>query len=185
MNYQPPRTNNEDDAGEVDVICYRDRHLFVLEVKSTYVRRDFREAWQHKYQTLRRAGLQLEKKCKAVQEALCSENTLSHQLGIQPNEMPLALHGWIVDTSIEHDHEHFSGFLKVSLEEILIVLRNERYILLSMTELVNLTERRTEDDLYPEGFTAARFAAIIEGNELWSMLAAVPASNDETPPITG
>jgi Holliday junction resolvase-like predicted endonuclease len=185
MNYQPPRANNEDDAGEVDVICYRDRHLFVLEVKSTYVRRDFREAWQHKYQTLRRAGLQLEKKCKAVQEALCSENTLSHQLGIQPNEMPLALHGWIVDTSIEHDHEHFSGFLKVSLEEILIVLRNERYILLSMTELVNLTERRTEDDLYPEGFTAARFAAIIEGNELWSMLAAVPASNDETPPITG
>lgn len=185
MNYQPPRTNNEDDAGEVDVICCRDRHLFVLEIKSTYVRRDFREAWQHKYQTLRRAGLQLEKKCKAVQEALCSENTLSHQLGMQPNEMPLALHGWIVDTSIEHDHEHFSGFLKVSLEEILIVLRNERYILLSMTELVSLTERRIEDDLYPEGFTAARFAAIIESNELWSMLAAVPASNDETPPITG
>lgn len=185
MNYQPPRANNEDDAGEVDVICYRDRHLFVLEIKSTYMRRDFREAWQHKYQTLRRAGLQLDKKCKAVQATLCSENTLSHQLGMQPDEMPLALHGWIVDTSIEHDHEHFSGFLKVSLEEILIVLRNERHILLSMMELVSLPERRTEDDLYPEGFTAARFAAIIEGNELWSMLAAVPSSNDETLPLTG
>lgn len=185
MNYQPPRASDEDDAGEVDIICGRDRHLFVLEVKSTYVRRDFREAWQHKYQTLRRAGLQLEKKCQAVQEALCSESTLSQQLGLQPDEMPLALHGWIVDTSIEHDHEHFSGFLKVSLEEILIVLRNERHILLSMMELVSSPERRTEDDLYPEGFTSARFAAIIEGNELWSMLTAAPSSNDETPPITG
>jgi glyoxylase-like metal-dependent hydrolase (beta-lactamase superfamily II) len=67
----------------------------------------------------------------------------------------------------------------------LIVLRNERYILLNMTELVNLPEMRTEGDLYPEGFTATRFAAIIEGNKLWSMLATAPPSNDETSLIMG
>ncbi|UUZ67083.1 hypothetical protein LP416_19415 [Polaromonas sp. P2-4] len=37
--------------------------------------------------------------------------------------------GWIVDTSIECDHQCFSGFLKVSLEEVLIALRDDRRLL--------------------------------------------------------
>ena len=34
-----------------------------------------------------------------------------------------------IDTCIEHDHERFSGFLKVSLEEVLIALRDDRHLL--------------------------------------------------------
>jgi hypothetical protein len=39
------------------------------------------------------------------------------------------IHGWIGDTSIERDHERFSGFLKLSLEELLIALRSDRSLL--------------------------------------------------------
>ena len=34
-------------------------------------------------------------------------------------------HGWIVDTSIECDHECFNGFLKISVEEMIIALRDD------------------------------------------------------------
>jgi Holliday junction resolvase-like predicted endonuclease len=173
MNYHPPRPDGEEDAGEVDVICQRDGHLFIIEVKSTYVRKNFREAWQHKYQTLRRAGLQVKKKHAAVVAVLRSDRSLSGHLGMPFQEAPAAIHGWIVDTSIEHDHEYFSGHLKVSLEEILIVLRNERHVLLG------LTEETSDADLYPDGFSAGRFAAIVEGNELWSMLTPAPRSGDQ------
>lgn len=161
MNYHPPRRDGEDDAGEVDVICQCDGHLFVIEVKSTYVRKDFREAWQHKYQTLRRAGVQVAKKCVAVAAALQRDSDLSQRLGVRSREALEATHGWIVDTSIEHDHTSFSGYLKVSLEEVMIVLRNERHVLLGLPDA-------TEDtDLYPDGFSAGRFAAVVEGDQLW------------------
>ena len=39
------------------------------------------------------------------------------------------IQGWIVDTSIECDHQRFCGFLKVSLEEVLIALRDDRHLL--------------------------------------------------------
>jgi hypothetical protein len=34
-----------------------------------------------------------------------------------------------IDTSIECDHQRFGGFLKVSLEELLIALRDNRHLL--------------------------------------------------------
>lgn len=164
LNYHPPRRDGEDDPGEVDVICQRDGHLFVIEVKSTYVRKSVREAWHHQYQTLRRAGLQVERKRAAVVDSLRHDRELSRDLGLQPGEALVATHGWIVDTSIEHDHKRFSGHLKVSLEELLVVLRDERHLLLGkIKEPGNV-------GLYPEGFTADRFATLVEGNELWSTL---------------
>lgn len=164
LNYQPPRSDGADDPGEVDLIAQRDGHLFVIEVKSTYVRKDFREAWQHKYQTLRRAGRQVTRKCAAVAAALQSDSGLSPRLGLRAGEAPLATHGWIVDTSIEHDHTRYAGQLKLSLEELLIVLRDERHLLLGMPEATDAT------GLYPEDFSAGRLAAIVEGDELWSEL---------------
>lgn len=164
LSYQPPRRAGADDPGEVDVIGQRDGHLFVIEVKSTYVRSNFREAWQHKYQTLRRAGRQVARKRAAVTAALQRDGDLARRLGLRAGETPVATHGWIVDTSIEHDHARFSGQLKLSLEELLIVLRNERHLLLGRAEATQAT------DLYPDGFDAGRFAAIIEGDTLWSDL---------------
>ena len=49
---------------------------------------------------------------------------------INPNKNKIAsVNGWIVDTSLEHDHELFSGFLKVSIEEILIALHDDSHFL--------------------------------------------------------
>ena len=60
LNWQPPAERRG--AGEVDVIAGLDGHLFVLEVKSTYIRRSMHEAWLHASTTLRKAGLQLRRK---------------------------------------------------------------------------------------------------------------------------
>jgi hypothetical protein len=43
--------------GEVDLIAVLDGHLFVIEVKSTFMRRSQRDAWLHATTTLRKAGI--------------------------------------------------------------------------------------------------------------------------------
>ena len=91
--------------------------------------------------------------------------------------MPLPILGWIVDTSIEHDHERFNGFLKVSLEEVLIALRDDRYFLNDPEGLFSGTCMETvhgdvaefdkSPTLYPEGFSSSRFVEVIESEAVW------------------
>ena len=61
--------------------------------------------------TLRKAGLQLRRKVRAIEHAITTDADLVSTLGIEAGAMPLPIRGWIVDTSIEHDHERFNGFL--------------------------------------------------------------------------
>jgi hypothetical protein len=176
LNYHPVRTLS-DNAGEIDLICMRDGQLLVLEIKSTFLRRSEKDAWLHKTTALRKAGLQLKRKVKAVQAALSSDTDLALALGIGGNmEMPTT-QGWIVDTSIEHDHEFFSGFLKVSLEEILIALRDDRHWLndpmgmftgqpISMDN-IELPEPKMTPTLYPNGFSGECFVDVIERQAVW------------------
>ena len=99
LNWKPPR--DEDDPGEVDVIATLGQHLFVLEVKSTFLRRSQEEAWLHASSTLRKAGRQLQRKLAAVSQAIGSDLEFRTSLGLTE---PLPLHrqhGWIVDTCIE------------------------------------------------------------------------------------
>jgi hypothetical protein len=82
-----------------------------------------------------------------------------------------------VDTSIEHDHERFDGFLKVSLEEVLIALRDDRHLLMGPEQVVGATWTETPQDdtpefdkpatLYPDGFSASRFVDVIESEAVW------------------
>ena len=91
--------------------------------------------------------------------------------------MPLPILGWIVDTSIEHDHERFNGFLKVSLEEVLIALRDDRHLLNDPEGLLNGTwmeaghgdagEVDKPPTLYPDGFSLSRFVEVIESEAVW------------------
>ena len=68
LNWTPPR--GVDNPGEVDVIAAREEHLFVLEVKSTFLRRSQRDAWLHASTTLRKAGIQLRRKVEATAQAI-------------------------------------------------------------------------------------------------------------------
>jgi hypothetical protein len=177
LNYHPVRTLS-DNAGEIDLICMRDGQLLVLEIKSTFLRSSMKDAWLHKTTALRKAGLQLKRKVKAVQTALFSDIDLALALGISENmEMP-TIHGWIVDTSIEHDHEFFSGFLKVSLEEVLIALRDDRHWLNDPFGLftgqpidmdnIDLPEPIMTPTLYPNGFSGECFVDVIEQQTVWA-----------------
>lgn len=175
LNWKPPR--DEDDPGEVDVIATHGQHLFVLEVKSTFMRRSQQEAWLHASSTLRKAGRQLQRKLAAVSQAIGSDLEFRTSLGLTEPPAPQQQHGWIVDTCIECDHQRFSGFLKVSIEEVLIALRDDRHLLNDPEGLLSGTfdaDQPVEDDayhsartLYPGGFRVERFLEVIETEAVW------------------
>jgi Holliday junction resolvase-like predicted endonuclease len=177
-NWTPP--DETKDAGEVDVIAMRDGHLFVLEVKSTFLRQSQRDAWLHATTTLRKAGRQLARKVTAVLPALETDAALGEALAHSGTQPPGQVHAWIVDTSIECDHQRFAGFLKVSLEEVLIALRDDRHLLDDPDGFVSgrfTVDGDTEEHgrehpgtLYPDGFNAERFVEDIETEAVWATM---------------
>jgi Holliday junction resolvase-like predicted endonuclease len=175
LNYCPERTQ-EPDPGEVDLICTRDDSVLVIEVKSTFLRHSLRSAWMHRTNTLRKAGLQLAHKIHAVERALDTDHELLETLGMNREVGSRSVIGWIVDTSIEFDHERFGGFLKVSLEEILIALRDDSHLLGDPGEYPTDTpvgksgdsnERDGSYTLYPAGFSFSNFVSVIESGAIW------------------
>ena len=185
LNWKPPRADEFDDPGEVDVIATRDRHLFVLEVKSTFIRRSQRDAWMHATTTLRKAGLQLRRNVEAVSCAIEDDAAFRIALGLTEEQGPSHRHGWIVDTSIESDHQRFSGFLKLSIEELLIALRDERHLLTNVAELfatrpethgsLGAEQPSSATTLYPHGFSAGRFVEVIESEAVWEEMSRAEA----------
>ncbi len=184
LNWHPP-AESYPGAGEVDLICARDGIVLVMEIKSTFLRRSQRDAWLHATTTLRKAGQQVSRKVSAVRRALAEEVELASSLGIDNLAAPLAMHGWVVDTSIEHDHQRFGGFLKVSLEEVLIALRDDRHLLNDPDGIISgrhrdiasekMNDARQQMTLYPEGFSAARFIEVIENESVWDEKVAAQA----------
>lgn len=177
----PAGMGDEADAGEIDLLCALEGHLLVLELKSTYQRRSMKDAWMHRTSTLRKAGWQLHRKVPAVRQALLHDASLRQALALPPETEP-AITGWIVDTSIEWDHQAFRGFLKVSLEEIQIALRDDRRWLNDPEGLFRATGvgdagTRTDtcaepiDTLYPEGFSARKFIELVESAAVWTVTA--------------
>lgn len=175
-NYMPASEAGEDEAGEIDLVCASDGQVIVLEVKSTFVRRSVKEAWIYRTSTLRKAGLQIDRKVKAVQRALANDAAFRTSLGLHDSSSPSSVIGWIADTSIEFDHERFNGYLKVSIEELLIALRDDRKwlndpqnIFGSTAALVDAAEPNGSDwwTLYPKGFSTSRFTEIIERELVW------------------
>lgn len=151
---------------EIDLLCARDGCLLVLEVKSTYMRRSQKEAWLHCTTTLRKAGKQLQRKVAAVQRRFESDAELKRALALPDGTTPDVV-GWIVDTSIECDRDRFDGFLKLSLEELVVALRDERHLLRGLSGLIRGEEAPAPDSLYPHGFTAQGLIDAIESGAIW------------------
>jgi Holliday junction resolvase-like predicted endonuclease len=177
LNWMPPR--EVDDAGEVDLITTLGEHLLVIEVKSTFLRRSQRDAWLHASTTLRKAGQQLRRKVEAVSVAIASDPDLRALLDLTEDRVPTRHHGWIADTSIECDHQRFAGFLKVSVEELLIALRDDHHLLNDPEGLFtgNYREDQSREadtsrsawTLYPDGFSAERLIEVIETGAVWDL----------------
>jgi len=173
MNWHPP-LGPDGTAGEVDVICARDGIVLVLEVKSTYLRCSQQDAWQHATSTLRNAGQQVQRKMAAVQLALATEpelvSELGQRLGLEAGAPAHAMCGWIVDTSIECDHQRFGGFLKISVEELLIALRDDRHLLHDPDGLFAQNAPAVQaglQSLYLQGFSAGRLIEVVETQAVW------------------
>jgi hypothetical protein len=162
VGYRPPVTE-EDDAGEVDLICQRDGVLLLMEVKSGYVRSTRHEVWLHRTNTLRKAGWQLRRKRIAVVKALVADQDLRSRLGYHGQHPEAHLQAWIVDTSIELDGQSVDGFRVVSREALEVILRDEKQLLRPMGQL----DEGGQHSLFPDGFTAGRFIAVVESDELW------------------
>lgn len=60
-------------------------------------------------------------------------------------------------------------YLKVSLEEVLIALRDDAQLLADPDGMLgqNLAATDGRVTLYPEGFSAGRFVEVIHGAEVW------------------
>ena len=176
LNWNPP-SDDPANAGEVDLICARDGGVLVIELKSTYISRTQRDAWLHAAMTLRKAGRQVQRKVAAVNRALASNSDLANLLGLDLGASGASTIGWIVDTSIEHDHQCLSGHLKVSLEEVLIALSDDHGLLNDPAQILGntkgLLERGESYDLarqmtlYPGGFNFSRFVEVVESEAVW------------------
>ena len=165
IGYQPERTEQED-PGEVDLICCLDGLVLLLEVKSGYIRSNQHEIWLHRTNTLRKAAWQLRRKRQAVVDALTRDEPLRERLGYSDLNVGSNLSAWIVDTSIELDHEQIDGFLVVSLESLQVILRDDRQHLQSAEQ----APHEVTDTMFPDGFTAARFIEVVEAGEVWKCL---------------
>lgn len=176
----PAHSADEAGAGDIDLLCARDGYLLLLELKSTFFRRSGKDVWLHRTTTLRKAGLQLRRKVAAVRQALDADDTLKRALGLDTGTAPIVT-AWIVDTSIECDHQHFSGFIKVSLEEVLIALRDDRHLLSDPAGLfqggdasndasLSDVSRDGPASLYPHGFSASCFVGVVESQAVWKDL---------------
>lgn len=173
-------SDDDPQAGEVDLICALDQTLLVVELKSTFIRQSQRDAWLHRTTTLRKAGQQVRDKVAAVRRALGRDAGLARRLGHEDARETVNLLGWIVDTSIECDHEYFDGFLKVSLEEVLIALRDDRHLLNDPDgifsgrfldpDFVPPEDPHQQATLYPQGFSAEAFVEVIERGAVWNEL---------------
>ena len=77
--------------------------------------------------------------------------------------------GWIADTSLEYDHEYFNGYLKVSVEELHITLRDEAEMLVDAKALGESKAKHNElTTLYPQGFTVREFVKVVQESNVWS-----------------
>ena len=170
-------------VGEIDLICAMNGFVLIAEVKSTYLRRTVRDAWVHGVTALRSAGRQLSRKVAYVKATLTRSDDLAGKLGLADGATPPIVLGLIVDTSIEQDHRRFSGFLKVSFEEVMIALRDDSDLLhfpVGTSEQIcsaspgnGPTKLDPDRTLYPDGFSVLRFIEVVEKMLVW-----------EAPPIT-
>ncbi|NDP38658.1 MAG: hypothetical protein GZ093_07885 [Rhodoferax sp.] len=78
--------------------------------------------------------------------------------------------GRYAQADIECDHQRFGGFLKVSLEELLIALNDDRHLLHTPDGLfaqIDSAASAEPQSLYPQGFSAQRFIEVVEAQAVW------------------
>lgn len=115
--YEP----SESGVGEIDALVVTNNQILVIELKSTYVKSSVKEIYEYKNFVLKKAAYQLSRKTRYVRDVFLPS------LGLDDSKF--SIHSWIVDTTLEFDHEYIDGFLKVSFEELVIMLNGHKQYL--------------------------------------------------------
>lgn len=118
--YEP----SEAGVGEIDLIALSDHKVLIIELKSTYIKSSVKEIYEYKNFVLKKAAYQLSRKTKYVKEVFLPDQGL--------DTAKFSIHSWIVDTTLEFDHKYIDGFLKLSFEELVIILNEHKQYLFSM-----------------------------------------------------
>lgn len=150
--YEP----SESGVGEIDAIVVSEDKILVIELKSTYVKSSVKEIYEYRNFVLKKAAYQLSRKSEYVRD------TFLPSLGLDSSKF--SIHSWIVDTTLEFDHEYIDGFLKVSFEELLIILNGHKQYLSDMFD--NDNTNKNPLSAYEENLEA--LIESVEGNTFWT-----------------
>ncbi|WP_335952602.1 hypothetical protein [Acinetobacter higginsii] len=147
--HQPLQGN----AGEIDIIAIYENNIIVAEVKSTYIKSSIQEIYEYRNFTLNKAAYQLNKKVEYVK----SEFLYNYFKNIED----VKIYSWIIDTTLEFDHEYFGNHLKISLDEIIITLNGNTDF---MSSIVNDSLEKEENK---NAIDPLEFIQAIESNFFW------------------
>jgi hypothetical protein len=166
LGFHPPVIPGGGNPGEIDLISAKDGMVLVIELKSSHLRKSTLDEWIYKTKNLRNARRQIKRKVKEVRRMVEQEPGLLKELGVEGGPGMWQVKGWIVDTCVECDHTRFDCFLKVSLEEVIIALRDEKHLLAPLVEDRG-ADKQERPTLYPGGFALGRFVELVENGEIW------------------
>lgn len=141
-------------VGEIDLIAIKDNIVIVLELKSSYIRNNKKEIFEYKNFVLKKAAYQLDKKTKFVREVFL-------------NNVNSKIYSWIVDTSLEFDHEYIDGYLKLSVDELVILLKGHDNF---MNGFFMMVEGKMDEEISSNQTICDvnDFVLKIENNRFWS-----------------
>lgn len=142
----------ESSVGEIDLIVVHDETILVIELKSTFLKTNIKESYQYKNLTLKRASYQLDKKLKYIQ------NNYSDFID-KPFDK-IKFYSWIVDTTLESDHQRFNQHLKISLEELIIYLKGHQ-------DFMDFNSENILDSQDNEIYHLQTLIETIESNVFW------------------
>lgn len=167
--YEP----SESGVGEIDAIVVSEDKILVIELKSTYVKSSVKEIYEYRNFVLKKAAYQLSRKSEYVRDVFLPS------LGLDSSQF--SIHSWIVDTTLEFDHEYIDGFLKVSFEELVIILNGHKQYLSNMMDNDNTNKNPLSG--YEENLEA--LIESVEGNTFWttnlSLISSIQESNNASP----
>ena len=167
--YEP----SESGVGEIDAIVVSEDKVLVIELKSTYVKSSVKEIYEYRNFVLKKAAYQLSRKSEYVRDVFLPS------LGLDSSQF--SIHSWIVDTTLEFDHEYIDGFLKVSFEELVIILNGHKQYLSNMMDNDNTNKNPLSG--YEENLEA--LIESVEGNTFWTtnlpLISSIQEPNNASP----
>ena len=150
--YEP----SESGVGEIDAIVVSEDKVLVIELKSTYVKSSVKEIYEYRNFVLKKAAYQLSRKSEYVRDVFLPS------LGLDSSQF--SIHSWIVDTTLEFDHEYIDGFLKISFEELVIILNGHGQYFSNMLD--NDNTNKNPLSAYEENLEA--LIKSVEDNAFWN-----------------